>query len=360
MWLCRPGIAPDPCTGDLDATVVSADGRRRVTVTRADPGTGFDCFYVYPTVSTEAGTNSDLRVQPAETRAAMAQAQRFSQVCRVWAPMYRQITVSDLAQPSRIGPAALDTAYESVLSAWRSYLAEDNGGRPVIFIGHSQGASMLIRLLESQIDPDPALRARTVLAIILGGNVVVPTGGSIGGTFTHLPLCSQAVADRCLIAYSSFPSEPPATALFGRPGRGVSLFSGQTATKGLSVACVDPARYGGTGALQPYIPSSSAGLGPPAVRTPWVTYPGLYEAQCRSAGGASWLNVSTLVRGGRPTVSEVLGPEWGYHVDDINLALGNLVYDTALAEAVWTRSHPPAKTPAAPISSAAAAFTLSR
>jgi predicted esterase len=31
-------------------------------------------------------------------------------------------------------------------------MAHDNHGRPIIFIGHSQGAAMLIRLLQNKID----------------------------------------------------------------------------------------------------------------------------------------------------------------------------------------------------------------
>ena len=35
----------------------------------------------------------------------------------------------------------------------------------------------------------------------------------------------------------------------------------------------------------------------------------------------------------RPIVSTSLGPTWGYHLDDVNLALGNLVSDVGLKEA---------------------------
>ena len=37
----------------------------------------------------------------------------------------------------------------------------------------------------------------------------------------------------------------------------------------------------------------------------------------------------------RPTVSATLGPEWGYHLDDVNLALGNLVTDVGSEEAAY-------------------------
>ena len=39
-------------------------------------------------------------------------------------------------------------------------------------------------------------------------------------------------------------------------------------------------------------------------------------------------------------VSETLGPAWGYHLNDINLALGNLVGDMARQEQSYAARHP--------------------
>lgn len=340
VWLCRPGQMDDPCASPLNATVVPAHGARTSRDARARPGSRFDCFYVYPTVSTQSADNSNLKVQRAETAAATAQASRFSQVCRVWAPMYRQRTEASLLQGLGADPHGDAVAYASLLSAWKDYLAHDNHGRPIIFIGHSQGAAMLIRLLANQVDPNPALRARTLVAILAGGNVTVPIGKTVGATFRHLPLCTAAAQIGCVIAYSSFPSQPPSQAVFGRPGQGVSLQSGQTTTRGVQVACVNPADIGGgTADLDPYFLTATSTPPPPLVDTPWVTYPHLYSAACRSAGGATWLQVNTLARAGRPVASEPLGPAWGYHLDDINLALGNLVADVKAEEVTYTGDH---------------------
>ena len=340
VWLCRPGQPDDPCTASLTATAVPAQGPRSVESSSTDPSSGFDCFYVYPTVSTQQSDNASLEIQPGERAAAEAQASRFSQVCRVWAPMYRQRTEASLAKGLGSDPGADTVAYDSVLSAWKDYVAHDNHGRPIVFIGHSQGAAMLIRLLSSQVDPNPALRARTVVAILAGGNVTVPTGETVGATFRHLPLCTAEGKTGCVIAYSSFPSQPPADSQFGRPGQGVSLQSGQTATEGVRVACVNPAAIGGDSAvLDPYFLEAQSTPPPPPITTHWVTYPGLYSATCRSGGGATWLQVDTLAPAGRPVVTELLGPAWGYHLDDINLALGNLVQDVRAAEATYASNH---------------------
>jgi hypothetical protein len=340
VWLCRPGQANDPCTAPLQATTVPAQGARTVQRPSVAASSTFDCFYVYPTVSTQQTDNANLKVQPVEVNMAVAQASRFSQVCRIWAPMYRQRTKGSLLKGFGSDPAANQVAYESLLSAWRGYLAHDNHGRPVVFIGHSQGAAMVIRLLASQVDSNPALRARTVLAILAGGNVTVPIGKTIGATFRHLPLCTATAQSGCVIAYSSFPSEPPANADFGRPGQGSSLALGQTATTGVQVACVNPAApAGGTAGLDPYFLTATSTPPPPQVTSPWVAYPGLYTATCRSSGGATWLQVDTVDPAGRPVISEVDGPAVGYHVDEINLALGNLVKDVAAAENTYTTRH---------------------
>src|SRR5580658_985177 len=223
VWLCRPGLADDPCAGNLDATAVAGDGSTTLKPPQPAPAPAYDCFYVYPAESTQPTDNANLRVQPAETAAAISQATRFSQVCHVWAPMYRQRTEESLTKGLGSDPTADATAYASVLSGWKDYLAHFNDGRPIIFIGHSQGAAMLIRLLSSQIDTDPALRKLLVSAIILGGNVQVPVGQDVGATFQNIPGCRSAQQTGCVFAYSSFLEHPPAARLFGRPGQGVSL-----------------------------------------------------------------------------------------------------------------------------------------
>lgn len=256
--------------------------------------------------------------------------------------MYRQRTFESLLSGGLGGnTSANNIAFNSVLSAWKDYLAHDNKGRPVIFIGHSQGAAMLIRLLRTQIDPSPTLRARMVSAIILGGNVQVPTGKTVGGSFQHIPVCTSVLQTGCVIAYSTFSSGvvPPSNTLFGRPGTGVSLQSQQTKSRGQQVVCVNPVNFSarGSGVTLPYFLTSTSKVPGVSVSTPWVSYPGLYTATCKHNGSATWLSIGTTQVSGdvRPVVSPTLGPTWGLHLDDVNLALGNLVLDVAYQEAAF-------------------------
>jgi Protein of unknown function (DUF3089) len=334
VWLCRPGHSPDPCAQPRTATSVTAsDAQSSFSTTSTAQAKKFDCFYVYPTVSKEPSLNADLSIQSEETAIAQGQASQFSTVCKVWAPMYRQATQAALSDGEAFSPQVIATAYSSLLAAWKDYLKHDNHGRPVIFIGHSQGAAMLIKLLRTQVDPSQKLRKRLVSAIILGGNVQVPTGRDVGGSFRHIPTCASPSETGCVIAYSSFPSEPGSDAVVGRPGQGVSVQSGQTAKAGQQVACVNPVTFSSSvGDLEPMYPTVVHEVR--GVTTPWITFPDLYSAQCMQNGGASWLQVDRLVappRDLRPAVTNE-GPMWGYHLDDMNLALGNLVLDVAYEE----------------------------
>lgn len=287
-----------------------------------------DCFYVYPTVSTQNTANANLNVDAAEISVAIAQASRFSQVCRVFAPIYRQITVSAIFGQVHSGSASSAIAYAGVLAAWKDYLNRYNDGRGVVLIGHSQGSFMLEQLIRQEIDPNASERTRLVSALLMGGNVTVPAGSGAGGEFRHIPPCASASETRCVIAYSSFDHSPPVNSVFGR-----------TALPGQKVLCVNPAALSAgldsasaSAVLDPFLPTHLPGLGAligalPSAPTPWVYYPDLFEARCMYRGGASWLQVIDIRKPGdtRLHLRDSLGPAWGLHLFDVNLALGNLV-----------------------------------
>ncbi len=334
MWLCRPGLTNDPCTASLNSTDVSATGATVAQTTSPPKSSAYDCFYVYPTVSKEPADNSDLTVQSSEVGVARLQASRFSAVCNVWAPMYRQATLA--GSPGVARREAHVVAYRSLLAGWHDYLAHHNDGKPIVFIGDSQGASILIQLIHDEIDASSTLRRRLVSAILLGANVQVASGQPIGGSFAHIPLCASAGQVGCVIAYSPFGSPPPIGSMFGRVEQS-TLAPGQ-APSSQQVACTNPADLGGGIApLQPYFLAASAQARGVPVETPWVSYPGLYTASCLQAGGATWLQVTASTQAGdpRPRVTELLGPQAGFHYDDVQLALGNLVADVASEESAY-------------------------
>jgi Protein of unknown function (DUF3089) len=337
VWLCRPGARPDPCTPSLTTTRLSPTGRvLGVDHLTANPNPSIDCFYVYPTVSDQKTPNANLNIDPEERSIALYQVAYYSRYCRVYAPMYRQLTISAIGGAPNANAAM---AYGDVRDAWLNYLKAYNRGRGVVLIGHSQGSFMLRQLIAKEIDPNAAVRKRLVSAILLGGNVTVRQGQGIGGDFQHIPACTAATQVGCVIAFSTFNVPPPPNAFFGR-----------TSTPGLQVLCTNPASLaGGTGVLNPVFPSQPFAPGTslggaaqatgslPTASTPWIEAPGSYTAACLSTSTTNVLEITP--QAGAPTLRAVLGPTWGLHLVDANIALGNLTAIVNTEAIAYARRH---------------------
>lgn len=326
VWLCRPGQHPDPCTPGLSTTNYSPQLQKLgVSHPRPVAHPKVDCFYVYPTVSDQKTTYSNRRVDPEERSIALYQAARYSQYCRVFAPMYRQVTIPALESGNRETPRDLRLPLSDVRQAFATYLRRYSHGRGFVLIGHSQGASILKGLITQVIDRNAVLRHRLVSAILLGGDVLVKRGRTVGGDFRNVPACTRATQIGCVVAFSSFDQVPPANSLFGR-----------TTVPGDQVLCVNPARLVGAATADPIFPSQpfapgtqiAAGIAllhltQPTPPTAWVREPGAYAVHCADAGGADVLEVSALH--GAQVAAPSPDPTWGLHLIDANIALGNLV-----------------------------------
>jgi len=337
-WLCRPG-QHDACAVDLTTTVVAADGTLTREPFTANPNAPIDCFYVYPTVSTDPSANSDMNAGAEETRVVAGQAARFQSQCRVFAPLYRQITLRGLMQGLLTKPGGTPErtlAYNDVLDAWNYYLQHDNNGRGVVLMSHSQGSFLLQDLIANEIDGKP-VQSRLVSAILLGTSLPVPKGQDVGGAFKSVPLCKTASQVGCVISYASFRSTipPPAASLFGR-----------VAGEGMVSACTNPAALGGgSAAVHAYLNATgspfllaSAPQQPWAagktIDTPWVSAPGLLTAQCVNNEHGSYLEITVHGDANDPRADDIVGDvmagnqpnaAWGLHLQDVNLTLGNLL-----------------------------------
>jgi hypothetical protein len=321
-WICHPDLDDDVCA-DISTTVIEPDGTRRVEDLSPAEEAGFDCFYAYPTTSGDPGPLSDLDVDESETDTVRAQVARLGSVCRLFAPAYRQVTRTGLGGGAT--PEDREVAYGDVLDAWRSYVVEANDGRGVVLIGHSQGAGHLRRILAEEIDPEPDLRARLVSAVLLGTTVAVPEGDGVGGAFSEIPACAGPDDTGCVISWSAYPAEAPPEegAIFGR-----------AQDEGEQALCVDPADLAGTnaplGAVLPTRVSLLGGLeGFDDVDTPFVSLPGSIRTSCEVAGSYRYLAIELADPGDeRPVpglVEQRLGPAWGLHLLDANLAQDELI-----------------------------------
>jgi hypothetical protein len=337
-WLCRPG-RQDACAVDMTTTIVAANGKLSRETWAANAKAPIDCFYVYPTVSNDATPNSDMVAGPEELNVIRAQFARFGSQCRVYAPLYRQVTLTALRAFIAGKPMAADRAlpYNDVLDAWKYYLEHDNHGRGVVLIGHSQGSFVLTDLIKKEIDGKP-VQSRIISALLLGTSLPVPRGKDVGGAFQHMPLCHSAEQTGCVITYASFRSNapPPANSRFGKvPGE--NMVSG----------CTNPAALGGgSGELHAYLGARGSGVvttemvqkswvtPPQPINTPFVSVPGLLTAECVSNEKGSYLAITVHGDPSDPRTDDITGDvvvngivlaDWGLHLIDVNLAIGNLV-----------------------------------
>jgi hypothetical protein len=264
VWLCRPGQAADPCAYNLAATTVTAGGTLKPAVwPHSAMASKFDCFYVHPTDSLATTANTGLAPTKADAGVAIEQAAPLSQVCDVWAPSYRSQTFPSvqkgLAGDQAVMRSTFTVAYDSVLPAWE-WFVDHTGGKPIILAGDSQGSAILIHLISAQLDHQPSVLRRLLVVLLVGGNLQVPAGKAVGATLTKVPLCTGATQTGCAIAFSSYPSQPPADSEFGRPGRGTSLQSGPTSKSPAST------RRPSAGAPATSTPTCSPSPRPPASR----------------------------------------------------------------------------------------------
>lgn len=228
MWMCKPGLANNYCLKDLDAIEAKADGTFEKVVEKVATDHPVDCLYWYPTVArTEEPTSLDFSDPKPMLDALRTQAARFSRVCNVYAPFYRQTSLN------RGGDRVL--AYQDVVDSFKHYLANYSQGRDFVLLGHSQGSGHLTRLMKDFIDNDPKLRQRLISALPIGSGVTVKKGDVVGGSFQNIPLCTSGDQLGCVITYRAYAASSP-------PAAGA-------ASSATESACTSPAQLNGKGKL---------------------------------------------------------------------------------------------------------------
>ena len=234
LWVCRPGTDSNPCYGDhgeLDATELLPDGSRQVLKHQRATNPKFDCFYVYPTVYLSgSGNQTNLSDDSYVLDALMAQGARMSELCEVYAPLYRQVILSPGAPaaamdagsatsaasasdggapPPLLSGSAATLALGDVRNAFKYYLDHFNKGRHFVLMGHSQGSGMLIGMMQQDVDTAAAVRSQMISAVLLGGGATTLAAQRTGGTFMNIPTCGTPGETGCVVAYSSFDVTSP-------------------------------------------------------------------------------------------------------------------------------------------------------
>jgi DUF3089 family protein len=338
VWLCKPEEQPNPCHESLETTVESSDGSSRVENPPLPADSPIDCFYVYPTVSGQPTTNANKDKDEELIEIARYQASRYSQRCRVYAPVYRQLTLLSInAATAEQRAEGGKLAYGDVREAWRDYLAKYNHGRGFVLLGHSQGTRMLRQLIREEVDPKPEVRRHLINGILLGGNVLVRKGQKVGGDFRNIPACTAANQTRCMIAWSTFNAPPPDNSRFGRSPATDTSGAGFPAGPNYEVLCTNPASLGANERkpltsltrTEPFPGTIGAllvvmyGGPPPSAPTPWVEPGERYTGRCETSAGANVLMLQSI--GNARKLNPSPDATWGLHLADANIALGELI-----------------------------------
>ena len=130
-----------------------------------------DVFYVYPTVTgfrpeTEVCEMTDTMMISGAQMVRQIQTAVFDESCNVFMPIYRQIS---MPKPGSDYRAIIDYVSKfDATDALDYYLTNLNQGRPFIIAGHSQGASVVIALLENYMTKHPEALERMVAAYPIG------------------------------------------------------------------------------------------------------------------------------------------------------------------------------------------------
>lgn len=167
-----------------------------------------DVFFIHPTTYfARAHWNQPLDDEDANRGTDFtlrAQASAFNDSGRIYAPHYRQMSLSGYVSASDADrDRALDLAYADVRAAFAVYLQQWSKGRPFIIAAHSQGSGHGLRLvseLMSDLSADPALRKRLVAAYLIGA--AVPED-ALKRTIPGVPLCASPAQTRCAVFYNS-------------------------------------------------------------------------------------------------------------------------------------------------------------
>jgi len=279
-----------------------------------------DVFYVHPnSYATSKRWNAPLDDERAnaflDRRILSNQASIFTLCCRVYAPRYRQATLYAFLSDDADADRAKELAYQDVREAFAHYLQHFGGGRPLILVGHSQGAYHVLRLLEDFF-ADRRSSANLVVAYVAGWPVPLD---KFDRTLADLPLCRDARQVRCVATWNTVGPEIDEARFF--EGTRVHYPSGYESNRVKDIACINPLTWRNDalpGAATLHL--GAVVFGPMAARSSEeapLAERGLLDARCE--GGL--LRIRHL---DRPRYQELMVGRDDYHAYDYNLFYMNL------------------------------------
>ena len=168
-----------------------------------------DLFLVCPTVDMGSNGNTNMSLEDDGLKASFIGALNmergiYEDSTLMYAPFYRQMTFPLYYWSEEDSWPYLAAAYEDVEDAFLYYIENLNDGRPFILAGFSQGAQLVLMLMENLFD-NPSLSSKLVAAYCIGWRI---TDEDIG-RFPHLRMAEGEDDTGVIISFNSESEDAP-------------------------------------------------------------------------------------------------------------------------------------------------------
>lgn len=118
---------------------------------------------------------------------------------RLFAPFYRQASLYAFMTNREDAQQAQDFAYQDVMRAFELFLRQSPPERPIVLVGHNQGASHVQRLLIDYFQGP--LKERLAVAYVIDHPLPLE---SFDGPLSNLSPCDSPSASQCVVAFGTF------------------------------------------------------------------------------------------------------------------------------------------------------------
>ncbi|MEL6688097.1 MAG: DUF3089 domain-containing protein [Pseudomonadota bacterium] len=120
---------------------------------------------------------------------------------RLFAPFYRQASLYSYMTTREDARLAQDFAYQDVKRAFEVFLTQSPPERPLVLVGHNQGASHLIRLLQDFFNEGSELTHRLAVAYVIDYPVPLDL---FEDSLSALKPCGRSDDTGCIAAFGTF------------------------------------------------------------------------------------------------------------------------------------------------------------
>lgn len=232
-WLSQPDLSVDPYTleekGDVFVVVPS--------VYRGGE------HYVLPSDDLRRKSKLERIVRPNYVTP-------YGDAGRLFAPFYRQASLFSYISSREDAQLAQDFAYQDVKRAFEAFLTQSPPERPLVLVGHNQGASHVLRLLNDFFAGEGNQERRKRLAVAYVIDYPVPVD-LFQSNLAPLALCERPDDVNCVAAFGTI--MPGEQSIAERFTTRLLVHDGQRfeSVEGRALACINPLLWSRSGDYAP-------------------------------------------------------------------------------------------------------------